>query len=142
MFVQYFESPGSGKVHREETTHFDVPRHGSHFEADEVAHWVLDGKLGSSVLGRDKTLLEMEIFDEGNAHACYNSSYSHCHQQGRRQGGYRLPEEAIYVRGKQFEVEHLCPKKLDMTRSFTISPVHTYLRRQVAKSDAYSTDDN
>ena len=67
--VQYFERPGSGKVHREEITRFDVPGRGLYFEADEVAHCVRDGKLESSVWGHDKTLLEMEIFDEVNAPA-------------------------------------------------------------------------
>ncbi|KAH9004722.1 NAD(P)-binding protein [Lactarius hatsudake] len=76
--VQYFDRPGSGKVQREETTHFEVLGGGWHFQADEVARCVRDGKLESSVWEHDKTLLEMEIFDEV-----------------RRQGGYRLPEEAI-----------------------------------------------
>jgi len=74
--VQYFEKPGSGKVQREEITHFDVPGDGLHFEADEVARCVRDGMLESALWGHDKTLMEMEIFDEV-----------------RRQGGYRLPEE-------------------------------------------------
>ena len=38
VYRAILERPGSCKVHREETTHFDVPRHGSHFEADEIAH--------------------------------------------------------------------------------------------------------
>jgi len=76
--VQYFERPGSDKVRREETTYFENSGGGLHFEADEVARCVRDGKLESSVWGHDKTLLEMEIFD-----------------QVRRQGGYRLPAEAI-----------------------------------------------
>lgn len=74
--VQYFE--GSGKVDHEETIGFEVAGGGWHFQADEVARCVRDGKLESSVWGHDKTLLEMEIFDEV-----------------RRQGGYRLPGEAI-----------------------------------------------
>ena len=93
--VQYFEKPGSGKVQREETIHFEVHGGGWHFQADEVARCVRDGKLESSVWGHDKTLLEMEIFDEVNARVRYNSSLSHHHRQVRRQGGYRLPEEAI-----------------------------------------------
>jgi len=76
--VQYFERPGSAKVQREETTHFEILGGGWHFQADEVAHCVRDGKLESSVWGHDKTFLEMEIFDEV-----------------RRQGGYKLPGEAI-----------------------------------------------
>jgi hypothetical protein len=65
--VQYFERPGSGKVQREETVHFDFPGRGLYFEADEVARCVRDGKLESAVWGHDKTLLEVEIFDEVNA---------------------------------------------------------------------------
>ncbi|KAH9066677.1 NAD(P)-binding protein [Lactarius vividus] len=80
--VQYFDRPSSGKVQHEETTHFEVLGGGWHFQADEVARCVRDGKLESSVWGHDKTLLEMGIFDEVNAHV-------------RRQGGYRLPEEVI-----------------------------------------------
>lgn len=38
VYRAILERPGSCKVHREETTHFDVPRHDSHFEADEIAH--------------------------------------------------------------------------------------------------------
>jgi len=62
--VQYFDKPGSGKVQREETVHFDNLGGGWHFQADEVARCVRDGKLESAVWGHDKTLLEMEIFDE------------------------------------------------------------------------------
>ncbi|KAH9995368.1 NAD(P)-binding protein [Russula compacta] len=72
--VQYFDKPGSGKVQREETIHFEYFGGGLHFQADEVARCLRDGKLESLVWGHDKTLLEMEIFDEV-----------------RRQGGYDLP---------------------------------------------------
>lgn len=70
--VQYFEKPG--KVQREETTHFEVLGGGWHFQADEVARCVRDGKLESSVWGHDKTLLEMEIFDEVNARVHYDTT--------------------------------------------------------------------
>jgi hypothetical protein len=70
--VQYFERPGSAKVQREETTHFEVIGGGWHFQADEVARCVRDGKLESSVWGHDKTLLEMQIFDEVNARVHYD----------------------------------------------------------------------
>jgi len=70
--VQYFDRPGSGKVQREETTHFEVLGGGWHFQADEVARCVRDGKLESSVWGHDKTSLEMEIFDEVNARVRYD----------------------------------------------------------------------
>ena len=65
--VQYFESPGSGKVQREETTHFECLGVGLYFQADEAARCVRDGKVESVVWGHDKTVLEMEIFDEVNA---------------------------------------------------------------------------
>ncbi|KAH9975931.1 hypothetical protein BGW80DRAFT_1436428 [Lactifluus volemus] len=78
--VQYFGMPGSGKVQREETVHVQHVGGGWHFQADEVARCVRDGKLESSVWGHDKTLLEMEIFDEV-----------------RRQGGYSLPGDVERV---------------------------------------------
>ena len=65
--VEHFDKPGSGKVQREETVHFENFGVGLHFQADEVARCVRDGKLESSVWGYDKTLLEMEIFDEVSA---------------------------------------------------------------------------
>jgi hypothetical protein len=65
--VQYFGMPGSGKMQREETVHVQHVGGGWHFQADEVARCVRDGKLESSVWGHDKTLLEMEIFDEVRA---------------------------------------------------------------------------
>jgi hypothetical protein len=65
--VQYFDKPGSGKVQREETVHFENSGSGLHFQVDKVVRCVVDGKLGSSVWGHDKTLLGMEIFDEVSA---------------------------------------------------------------------------
>jgi len=47
---------------------------GWHFQADEVARCVRDGKLQSTYWGWDKSIMEMEIFDEV-----------------RRQGGYVFP---------------------------------------------------
>jgi hypothetical protein len=73
--VQYFERPGSGKVQHEETTHFDVPGNGLYFEADEVARCVRGGKLESAVWGHDKTIMEMEIFDEVNVVVRYHSAF-------------------------------------------------------------------
>jgi len=72
--VQYFDEPGSGNPRLEDTVHFEHFGAGLQYQADEVARCVRDGKRESSVWGHDKTLLEMEIFDEV-----------------RRQGGYRLP---------------------------------------------------
>lgn len=62
--VQYFDKPGTDNAEREDTVHFEHFGVGLHFQADEVARCVRDGKQESSVWGHDKTLLEMEIFDE------------------------------------------------------------------------------
>jgi hypothetical protein len=48
----------------EETKSFEYVGGGWHFQADEVARCVRDGKLESSMWGHDKSLLEMDIFDE------------------------------------------------------------------------------
>ncbi|KAJ3515395.1 hypothetical protein NMY22_g14464 [Coprinellus aureogranulatus] len=53
---------------------FEYVGKGWHFQADEVARCVRDGKLESELWGHDKSLLEMSIFDEV-----------------RKQGGYVLP---------------------------------------------------
>ncbi|KZT10056.1 NAD(P)-binding protein [Laetiporus sulphureus 93-53] len=73
--VQYFDKPGSGVIIREEKRVFHYVGGGWHFEADEVARCVRDGKLESELWGHDKSLLLMETFDEV-----------------RRQGGYKLPD--------------------------------------------------
>lgn len=73
--VEYFDKPGSGNVATSETKEFSYIGTGLHFQADEVARCIRDGKLESSVWGHDKSLLEMKVFDEV-----------------RRQGGYRFPE--------------------------------------------------
>lgn len=62
--VQYFQEGESGTVVKEETRKFDYVGVGWHFEADEVARCVRDGKAQSDLWGHDKSLLEMEIFDE------------------------------------------------------------------------------
>lgn len=62
--VQYFEEGKPGTVVREETRRFEYVGVGWHFEADEVARCVRDGKVQSELWGHDKSLLEMEIFDE------------------------------------------------------------------------------
>ncbi|KAF5355270.1 hypothetical protein D9758_006064 [Tetrapyrgos nigripes] len=69
--VQYLEK---GKVVKEETRIFEYVGRGMHFQADEVARSVRDGKLESDLWGHIKCLTEMEIFDEV-----------------RRQGGYVFP---------------------------------------------------
>ncbi|OCH93653.1 NAD(P)-binding protein [Obba rivulosa] len=72
--VQYFDKPGSGVIAREDTRAFHYVGGGWHYEADEVARCVRDGKLESELWGYEKTIMVMEIFDEV-----------------RRQGGYKLP---------------------------------------------------
>ena len=62
--VQYFDKPGSGKVAKEETKTFEYVGSGWHFEADEVARCIRDGKLQSDTWGHDKSLLLMDVFDE------------------------------------------------------------------------------
>jgi len=73
--VRYFTSPGSDKVAKEETFNFTWEGGGWHFQADEVARRVREGKRESELWGHDKTALAMGIFDEV-----------------RRQGGYKFPE--------------------------------------------------
>lgn len=72
--VQYFEEGKPGSVVKEETRQFEYAGNGWHFQADEVARCVRDGKVESELWGHDKSLLEMEIFDEV-----------------RRQGDYKFP---------------------------------------------------
>ncbi|GBE86569.1 D-xylose 1-dehydrogenase (NADP(+)) [Sparassis crispa] len=72
--VQYFDKPGSGVIVREETRTFNYTGSGWHFEADEVARSVRDGKLESDLWTHEKSIILMETFDEV-----------------RRQGGYVLP---------------------------------------------------
>lgn len=62
--VQYYDKPGSGNVIREATRKFSYEGGGWHFEADEVARCVRDGKLESDIWGHDKSLLLMDVFDE------------------------------------------------------------------------------
>jgi hypothetical protein len=68
--VQYLESEGSDKVAKEEVKEFErgadtsVLGGGWHWQADEVARCIRDGKIESDTWGWDKTILEMEIFDE------------------------------------------------------------------------------
>ncbi|KIJ20796.1 hypothetical protein PAXINDRAFT_165640 [Paxillus involutus ATCC 200175] len=72
--VLYFQEGKSGTVVKEETRKFEYVGSGWHFQADEVARCVRDGKAESELWGHDKSLLEMDIFDEI-----------------RRQGDYKLP---------------------------------------------------
>lgn len=62
--VEYFDKPGSGNVVDSETKEFNYIGGGLHFQADEVARCIRDGKLESSEWGHDKSLLMMKVFDE------------------------------------------------------------------------------
>lgn len=62
--VQYLEKPGSKNVVKEETKDFEYVGTGWHFQADEVARCIRDGKLESEVWSHEKSLLVMSIFDE------------------------------------------------------------------------------
>ena len=62
--VEYFDKPGSGNVINTETKEFSYIGEGLHYQADEVARCIRDGKLESSEWGHDKSLLEMKVFDE------------------------------------------------------------------------------
>ena len=62
--VEYFDRPGSGNVVNSDTKEFSYIGGGWHFQADEVARCIRDGKLESSVWGHDKSLLVMRVFDE------------------------------------------------------------------------------
>ncbi|KAF8661381.1 hypothetical protein AX16_001474 [Volvariella volvacea WC 439] len=70
--VEYYDE--SGSLIKEEKRESQYVGGGWHFQADEVAKCVRDGKKESEVWSHDKSLLEMEVFDEV-----------------RRQGGYELP---------------------------------------------------
>ncbi|KIL00766.1 hypothetical protein PAXRUDRAFT_821347 [Paxillus rubicundulus Ve08.2h10] len=72
--VLYFQEGKSGTVVKEETRKFEYVGSGWHFQADEVGRCVRDGKVESELWGHDKSLVEMDIFDEV-----------------RRQGDYKLP---------------------------------------------------
>ena len=62
--VRYFDKKNGDKVIKEETHNVDWVGGGWHWQADEVARCIKDGKLQSSLWGHDKTTLEMTIFDE------------------------------------------------------------------------------
>ncbi|RDB23614.1 D-xylose 1-dehydrogenase (NADP(+)) [Hypsizygus marmoreus] len=64
----------NGGIVSEERRVFQYVGGGWHFQADDVARCIRDGKKESALWGHSKSLLEMEIFDEV-----------------RRQGGYSFP---------------------------------------------------
>ncbi|KAG2349693.1 NAD(P)-binding protein [Suillus weaverae] len=69
--VQYFQEGKPGEISREDIRTFEYVGSGWHFQADEVARCVRDGKLESELWSHDKSILEMQV---------------------RRQGGYRFPD--------------------------------------------------
>lgn len=88
--VEYHGS--NGNLVREEKQVFEYVGGGWHFQADEVARCVRDGKKESSLWGHNKSLLEMGIFDE----VCFQDRLLHCEPRSlvlkvRRQGGYQFP---------------------------------------------------
>lgn len=84
LTIQYLEKPGSSDVAKEvqysnSTSFLDggigFEGGGWHFQADDVARSVRDGKKESGLWGLEKSIVEMEIFDEV-----------------RKQGGYVFPK--------------------------------------------------
>ena len=121
--VQYFEKPGSAKVQREETIHFEIIGGGWHFQADEVARCVREGKLESTVWGHDKTLLEMEIFDEVSACVRYGitSAFLIVPNRSAAKVGISSLTRLYRLEGKRLK-RSMSPEKLDH------SPVQMYLQ--------------
>lgn len=62
--VQYFTEGRPGNIEREETYKFEYVGTGWHFQADDMARCIRDGKVESEVWSHDKSILEMEVFDE------------------------------------------------------------------------------
>lgn len=60
----YFNRSKPGVVEREERRVFEYVGVGWHFQADEVAECVAAGRKESTIWSHEKSLLEMEIFDE------------------------------------------------------------------------------
>ena len=92
--IQYFDKPGSSIVEREVklgSQELAFEGGGWHFQADEVARCIRDGKKQSVIWGLDKSLVEMGIFDET-----------------RRQGGYVFVScPAFKCLALEFAFEHL-----------------------------------
>lgn len=69
--VQWLKEEGGKEILKEEVKTFvngslegQSEGGGWHYQADEVARCIRDGKLQSEIWGMDKALLAMEIFDE------------------------------------------------------------------------------
>ncbi|KAG8887545.1 hypothetical protein FRB98_009451 [Tulasnella sp. 332] len=71
--VQVTDKPGSNTIVTEHRRDFTASFAGGgwHFQADEVARGIRDGKIESEVWGLDKTLFQMEIFDQVRKHGNY-----------------------------------------------------------------------
>ncbi|KAF8631866.1 hypothetical protein AX15_002136 [Amanita polypyramis BW_CC] len=76
--VEYYGS--NGKPVKEERKFYEYAGGGWHFQADEVARCLRDGGKESSLWGHEKSLLQMEIFDQvylyvwSYSRSCYSSS--------------------------------------------------------------------
>lgn len=57
---------------------FEYVGNGWHFQADEVARSVRDGKLQSDIWTHDKSLLLMDVFDEVRRLSLNGYIHSHC----------------------------------------------------------------
>ncbi|KAG9087936.1 hypothetical protein FRC06_002299 [Ceratobasidium sp. 370] len=62
--VQYFDEPGSSVIVKEEKKEFSFEGGGWHFQADEVARCIRDGKLQSDVWSLETSRVQMSVFDE------------------------------------------------------------------------------
>lgn len=81
--VQWLKEEGGKEILKEEVKTFtngspegQSEGGGWHYQADEVARCIRDGKLESDIWGMDKALLAMEIFDEVNPASSPSSSPS------------------------------------------------------------------
>lgn len=82
-----------GRSIKEERKVFNYVGGGWHFQADEVARCVRDGKKESALWGHSKSLLEMEIFDE-----VFDFNTSLCRDAQTRTCRYVVKEDISYLR--------------------------------------------
>lgn len=65
--IQTYDKEGSDRVVKEEFFDYELKKEqggGWHFQADEVARCIRDGKLESDLWPIQKSLLQLELFDE------------------------------------------------------------------------------